>query len=132
MGKRPRGRGFNPYQWSASPPSQAAPLLAAMRRAMNFAAHAPDLAKIERKVDAAGRAGWKISDEWIARIRAIAEAKREAQAMSGELVELYIAFALKVGFPRGWTATDRAAALFVIYNRIARGEPVFPEAHGDG
>lgn len=96
-----------------------------MQTAMNFTAKAPNLAGIKRKLDAAGRAGWRVPDVWVERIRAIP--RRETNAAFRELVELYMQFAREVRFPRGWTSTDCAGALFIIYCRIERGEPVFPE-----
>lgn len=128
MGKRPRGRGFDPYwrQRMAQPPNLSGPLIGALRAAANFGGDTPKLAEVEQKLDAAFRAGWRVPDAWLGEIRNIAALGERAAFR--ELAALSMRFTSEVRFPNGWTPMEIAAALFVIYNRIARGGPVFPGA----
>lgn len=126
MGKRPRGRGFDPYRRErlAPPPTLSSPLVGALGAAANFGGSVPQLAAIEQKLDAAFRSGWQVPEAWLGEIRKIADLGEHA-AFS-ELAKCSMRFASEVRFPNGWTPLEIAAALFVIYNRLARGESVLP------
>ena len=127
MGKRPRGPRFNPYHhMSGPPPNRIIPVIGAMRTAMQFAANAPGLDKIQQKFDEAVRAGWRVPDVWIERIQGISKMKIGAALPA--LAALHMPFTREVQLPKGWTHVDVAGALFVIHSRIVDGKPIFPEA----